>query len=78
LVYVNVGRMIDGFKRGQVRIILTDCINKEEEMDLKKLKKRETLDQKKKNKTKCLKDKLKENEAQDEEDISETPKKKRK
>lgn len=60
LVYVNVGRMIDGFKRGQVRIILTDCINKDEEMDLKKLKKRETLEQKKKNKTKCLKDKLKE------------------
>ena len=38
LVYVNVGRMIENFKRGQVRVILTDCINKKEESDLLKLK----------------------------------------
>jgi len=36
LVYVNVGRMIENFKRGLIRIILTDCINKEEEKLLKK------------------------------------------
>jgi hypothetical protein len=41
LVYVNVGRMIDNFKRGQIRIILTDCIDKHEDADLKKLKKRD-------------------------------------
>lgn len=39
LVYVNVGRMIENFKRGQIRIILTDCINKKEEDDLKQIKK---------------------------------------
>ena len=59
LVYINVGRMIENFKRGQVRIILTDCISKREEQDLKK-KVNDTSDTKKKQKKKSLKDKVRE------------------
>lgn len=62
LVYVNVGRMIENFKRGQVRIILTDCISKREEQDLKKSLKEpsDIKEVKKKQKKKSLKDKVRE------------------
>ena len=62
-MYINVGRMIENFKRGQVRIILTDCISKREEQDLKKLKAKEPTDMKKKQKKKSLKDKVREDQA---------------
>ena len=41
LVYMIPGRRIDMFKEGQIRIILTDCVEKEEEDKLKKTKKSE-------------------------------------
>ena len=36
LVYLIPGRRIDQFKDGQIRIILTDCIEKDEEDQLKR------------------------------------------
>ena len=57
LVYVNVGRMIENFKRGQIRIILTDCINKKEEDELKKLKTTVTKEGKKRSKKQMMKEK---------------------
>ena len=58
LVYVNVGRMIENFKRGQIRIILTDCINKDEESILKKDGKDVAKDGKKRAKKQLMKDKV--------------------
>lgn len=34
LVYINVGRMVDHFKRGSIRIILTDTLAQEEHDEL--------------------------------------------
>ena len=36
LVYLIPGRRVDQFKKGQIRIVLTDCVEKEDETKLKK------------------------------------------
>lgn len=55
--------MIENFKRGQVRVILTDCINKKEESDLLKLKNAKTKkDKPKKRKEKADRKKKKKGE----------------
>lgn len=77
LVYVNVGRMIENFKRGQIRIILTDCIDKQEEKNLKMVQKKEHSDLKKKHKKKSLKDKVREDQAELEEAEEPTVKQKK-
>ena len=48
LVYLKLGRQFENFKKGGIRIILTDCIEKECEQEYKKLKKKEDRDFKKK------------------------------
>eukprot|EP00347_Sterkiella_histriomuscorum_P003511 403364021 len=48
LVYLIPGRMFDAFKRGQMRIVLTDCLEKESENQYIKAKKKEDKDLKKK------------------------------
>lgn len=51
LVYINVGRMIDHFKRGAIRIILTDQLAIEEQdallRSMRETKKRSKTDRKK-------------------------------
>ena len=36
LVYLIPGRRVDQFKKGQIRIVLTDCIEKDDELELKR------------------------------------------
>ena len=48
LVYLIPGRMFETFKRGEIRITLTDCLEKETEQEYKKFKKKEQKDLKKK------------------------------
>lgn len=40
--------MFDAFKRGQIRVVLTDCLEKDTENEYKKLKNKENKDLKKK------------------------------
>jgi len=38
-VYLIPGRRMDDFKQGKIRIILTDCVEKDDELELKRQQK---------------------------------------
>ena len=46
LVYLKLGRQYDKFKIGSLRILLTDCVEKDCENEYKKKKKQEEKDMK--------------------------------
>ena len=40
-MYLIPGRRVDQFKKGQIRIVLTDCVEKDDEKTLKKEQERQ-------------------------------------
>ena len=48
LVYMKLGRQFENFKRGAIRVTLTDCIEKDNEIEYKKQKQKEQRENKKK------------------------------